>query len=137
MASKRILRIYLSDNVTVLNLGDMETWDGADLARLRDSYLRINKAEKLPSIGIDMSHVKTIPSGFFGTLYDWYEAGAQIRLYAPQPNVRQMMWFCQFFEPVKDDCYLLRPRSAVLSPEDPLAESPIRPANVAGSIRGA
>jgi len=126
MASKRFLRIYLSGNVTVLNLGDMEIWDGSDLARLRDTFLRINSAEKRPSIGIDMSHVKSIPSGFFGTLYDWYEAGVQIRLYGPQPNVRQMMWFSHFFAVVADNCYMLCPNSAVLQQVDPPADPAAR-----------
>jgi hypothetical protein len=43
-------------------------------------------------------------------LYDWYETGIQIRLYAPQPNVRRMLWFSRFFEPVGNDCHLLKPQ---------------------------
>jgi hypothetical protein len=121
MARKRFLRVYLDEDVKVLDIGDMETWDGADLARLRDSFVRMNGAEKLQSIGVDMSHVKAIPSGYFGMLYDWYELGLEIRLYSPQPNVRQMMWFSQFFESVSGDCYMLCPRAAVLPHEEPLA----------------
>ena len=59
-------------------------------------------------IGIDMSHVKYIPSGFFGMLFDWYETGVQIRLYSPQPNVRRMIWFNQFFA-VATECFFDRP----------------------------
>src|SRR5258708_15568599 len=97
MAGKRFLRIYRDEEITLLNLGDMEIWDWADLVLLRDSLKRLNEAEKLHSIGIDMSHVKSIASGFFGLLFDWYEIGVQIRLYSAQPNVRRMFWFSHFF----------------------------------------
>lgn len=104
------MRVFPHDGVTVLDLGDMEIWDGADMALLRESLTRLIKAEKRRSIGIDLTHVKYIPSGFFGMLFDWYETGVKIRLYSPQPNVLKMLWFNQFFEPVTDGCYQLAPR---------------------------
>jgi len=110
MANKKFLRVFPDSQVTVLDLGDMEIWDGADMALLRESLTRLIKGERRRSIGIDMSHVKYIPSGFFGMLYDWYETGVQIRLYSPQPNVRRMLWFSRFFEPVGNDSHLLKPQ---------------------------
>jgi len=107
MASKKFLRLVPNDSFTVLNLGDMEIWDGADMALLRESLTRLIKAEKHRRIGIDMSHVKYIPSGYFGMLFDWYETGVQIRLYSPQPNVRQMLWFNRFFSAVEAHCFEL------------------------------
>ncbi len=108
MAGKRSLRICRDENLALISLGDMEIWDAADLVYLRDSLTRLNKAEKLQSIGIDMSHVRSIPSGFFGLLFDWYEIGVQIRLYDAQPNVRHMFWFRHFFlETVAGDCHVL------------------------------
>ena len=93
MASKKFLQLVPSGGFTILNLGDMEIWDGADMALLRESLTRLIKAEKHRRIGIDMRHVKYIPSGFFGMLFDWFETGVQIRLYTPQSNVRKMLWF--------------------------------------------
>lgn len=110
MASKKFLQLVPDDSFTVLNLGDMEIWDGADMALLRESLTRLIKAERHRRIGIDMSHVKYIPSGFFGMLFDWFETGVQIRLYSPQPNVRLMLWFNQFFEAVDADCFALSPK---------------------------
>jgi hypothetical protein len=110
MASKKFMRVFPHEGVTVLDLGDMEIWDGADMALLRESLTRLIKAEKRRSIGIDLTHVKYIPSGFFGMLFDWYETGVKIRLYSPQSNVLKMLWFNQFFEPVSDGCYQLAPR---------------------------
>lgn len=108
--SKKPLRVFPDEQVTVLDLGSMEIWDGTDMALLRESLTRLIKAEKHRSIGIDMRHVKYIPSGFFGMLFDWYETGVQIRLYGPQPNVRKMLWFSRFFKAVAEDCHELKPR---------------------------
>jgi anti-anti-sigma regulatory factor len=111
--SKKPLRLVPRDGFTVLELGTMEIWDGADMALLRESLTRLIKAEKHLAIAIDMTYVKYIPSGFFGMLFDWFETGVRIRLYSPQPNVRKMLWFNQFFESVGLDGFDLAPRPAV------------------------
>ena len=116
MASRKFMQLVPNANFTVLNIGDMEIWDGADMALLRESLTRLIKAEKHRCIGVDMSHVKYIPSGFFGMLFDWYETGVRIRLYTPQPNVRRMLWFNQFFEAVEADCFELAPQPAANFP---------------------
>lgn len=113
MASKKNLRIYPQGGVTVLDLGDMEIWDGADLALLRDSLTRLIVGEKCRAVGVNMAYVKYIPSGFFGMLFDWYEEGVRIRLFSPQPNVERMLWFSRFFEPVSEGCHELRGDSKV------------------------
>ncbi|MBW3540659.1 MAG: STAS domain-containing protein [Planctomycetes bacterium] len=109
MASKRRLRmtIYERDGVTVMNLGAVEIWDGADLSLLRDTLTRLIEQDGLDSIGVDMTHVKYIPSGFFGMLYDWHEHGIDMRLYTPQPNVAAMLWFRKFFEHEGDGSFVL------------------------------
>ena len=91
---------------TVLDLGTMEIWDGADLSLLRDSLGRL-AGDRCPAIGVDMSHVKYVPSGFFGMLYEAYEKGADIRLFDPQARVRNMLWFRKFFEMEPSGCYRL------------------------------
>jgi hypothetical protein len=95
------------DGVTVLDLGEMDIWDGADLSLLRETLVRLIETEGRPAVGVNMTHVKYIPSGFFGMLFDWHEGGTSIFLYRPQPNVANMLWFRQFFEPVGDGCYQL------------------------------
>ena len=59
------------------------------------------------AIGVDLSAVKYIPSGFFGMLFEWYEQGMRIRLDAPQKNVEQMLWFRMFFVRQPDETFLL------------------------------
>lgn len=107
MAKRDRLTIHTWDGVTVIDIGAMDIWDGCDLALLRETLVELIERQGRPAVGVNMSHVKYIPSGFFGMLFDWHERGTAIRLYSPQPNVARMLWFRQFFKPVGDDCYLL------------------------------
>jgi anti-anti-sigma regulatory factor len=102
------MKIREEDGVTILNLGPVEIWDGADLALLRDTFTQHCVNRRCRSLGIDMSSVKYVPSGFFGMLFDWHEKGVSIRLYSPQPRVANMLWFRQFFEPVTNGAHLLQ-----------------------------
>ena len=110
MASKRRLRMKLHerDGFTVLNLGEVEIWDGADLSLLRETLHRLIERERKRAVGVDMTSVKYIPSGFFGMLFDWHEQGVAIRLYSPQPHVRRMLWFRQFFDCLPEDVHAIR-----------------------------
>ncbi|MFO1093033.1 MAG: hypothetical protein U0992_06940 [Planctomycetaceae bacterium] len=93
---------------TVIDIGEMEIWDGADLSLIRDTLNRLIVKERRRSIAIQMRTVKYVPSGFFGMLYDWFEHGITVRLVSPQERVTQMIWFQRFFELEQDECYLLR-----------------------------
>ena len=91
------------NGVVVLDLGHIEIWDGADLALLRETLSQTISIGRHRSVGIDMRHVKYVPSGFFGMLFDWYEQGVAIHLYSPQPNIASMLWFRKFFANASGD----------------------------------
>ena len=125
MASKRDrMSVYERDGVTVLDFGTMEIWDGADLALLRETLTRLVDHEKCKSIGVELSSVKYIPSGFFGMLYDLYEKGIAVTLYSPQPNVASMLWFKQFCQHAEDGRYLLK--SDLASAHDKASDEEVR-----------
>jgi hypothetical protein len=127
-ATKKSLQSTDRQGFTVLELGDMEIWDGADLSLLRECLSRLIVGKKLRRVGVDMSFVKYIPSGFFGMLSDWNDAGIRIRLYSPQPNVARMLWFNRFFEPMDDGAYELIPSRHELPTEEyPLIPEPSTP----------
>lgn len=108
MATKRKrMNVYDESGVTVMDLGEMDIWDGADLALIRDTLTVLIQRERRRKIGVDMSHVKYIPSGYFGMLFDWKDRGVEMYLFDPQPNVRNMLWFRQFTERVADNVYRL------------------------------
>ncbi|MBS0202642.1 MAG: hypothetical protein JSS49_07050 [Planctomycetes bacterium] len=95
---KRML-IEVHGDLHLLHVGEMDIWDGADLALLREGLFKLIEKENCRSIAIDMRFVKYIPSGFFGMLFDWTEKrGVQFALTPPQPNVQKMLWFQKFFQ---------------------------------------
>lgn len=101
------LKIDVQAQTAVVGLEDIEIWDGADLALLREILGELIDKEAYRSIGVNLQSVKYIPSGFFGMLYEWYEDGIHIRLFSPQPNVEQMLWFRMFFVRQEDDSFCL------------------------------
>ena len=109
MNPKKRQRISIrTDRTTaIVSLGAIEIWDGADLALLREVLSELIEQESFLSIGVDLTSVKYIPSGFFGMLFEWYEDGVEILLVSPQPNVEQMLWFRMFFLPDSDGRYIL------------------------------
>lgn len=104
---RKRLKIVRRADATIINLGEMEIWDGADLALVRDTLFELIVEKNHKSVGVDMRWVKYVPSGFFGMLSDWNDKGIRVVLHSPQPNVREMLWFRQFFVPAEDDCHLL------------------------------
>lgn len=83
--------------ITVVDIGDMEIWDGADLSLVRDTLAILIDRRRRRTVGVQMKHVKYVPSGFFGMLYDWFEAGVTVYLVEPQERVENMLWFQRFF----------------------------------------
>jgi hypothetical protein len=117
---KRML-IDVRDDFLLLQLGEMEIWDGADLALLREGLFRLIDGESCHAIAIDMRYVKYIPSGFFGMLFDWQEkSGTWFALTPPQPNVQRMLWFRQFFRLNPDGLYemMLEPVESLATEEE-------------------
>ena len=137
-ATKKSLPISDRHGFSVLELGDMEIWDGADLSLLRECLVRLIQGRKARRVGVDMAHVKYVPSGFFGMLFDWHDAGIAIRLYSPQENVERMLWFNRFFEPLGDGAFQLCPSRHETPTEDaPLIPEPATPASAWDRIANA
>ena len=101
------LTLRQDDKAVILDIGQMEIWDGADLSLIRDTLISMIRGDGQQSIGINMQFVKYVPSGFFGMLFDWFESGVEVRLYQPTERVANMVWFRQFFLLEEDQCYTL------------------------------
>lgn len=121
---KRML-IESRNGYLLLHLGEMEIWDGADLALLREGLFHLISREENEAIAIDMQFVKYIPSGFFGMLFDWHDkAGTRFSLTTPQPNVQRMLWFRQFFRQNAEGLFEMQtePTESVLPIDAPVEE---------------
>lgn len=106
--NKRLrLRVETTEHNALVGLDRIEIWDGADLALLREVLSDLISEDGYRSIGVDLTSVKYIPSGFFGMLFEWYESGIEIQLHSPQPNVENMLWFRMYFEPQPDGHFQL------------------------------
>ena len=66
---KQRLTVRIENDFAVVSLEDMEIWDGADLALLREALTALIERDGYRAIGVDLSAVKYIPSGFFGMLF--------------------------------------------------------------------
>lgn len=106
-ARRKKLQMDERDGMLVMNMGNMDIWDGADLSLLRDTLYEIIVQDHVNKIGINMDTVKCIQSGFFGMLIDWHDRGIQIFLVEPLPNVRRMLWFRRFAAPVSQGLFEL------------------------------
>lgn len=109
--------VYQHRGMTVLDMGDIEIWDGADLSLIRDMLLVVIEKRGVKRIAVEMSSVKYVPSGFFGMLFDWFDRGIQISILSPQENVRQMLWCKRFFQSQDNEIFYLH-----VGPEIPYAE---------------
>ncbi|WP_437205074.1 hypothetical protein [Planctomicrobium sp. SH664] len=116
------LAVSTSENLTVVDIGKMEIWDGADLSLIRDTLFRIVLQDGVDAFAIDMHSVQYVPSGFFGMLFDWMERGVEVRLLNPRERVRQMLWFRQFLVPVSENVYRLAETGAPQVDEGPATE---------------
>jgi hypothetical protein len=101
------LNLITDGQLAIIALDNIEIWDGADLALIREVLTDLIEREQYHSIAVNLKTVKYIPSGFFGMLYDWYENGINIQLHSPQPNVEQMLWFRMFFRPQNAGTFFL------------------------------
>ena len=99
-ARRRAQRVVGERNgIAVVSLGEANVWDFGDLVRLREVATSLI-SEGRRQIGIDLSHVGCLPSGFMNMLCEWQERGLAVYLFEPRANVREMVWFQKFTEPV-------------------------------------
>lgn len=99
------LQLSRNQNATIVSIGEMEIWDGADLSLLRDTLNELANRRGRRTIAVDMQYVQYVPSGFFGMLFDWFEAGIEVRLVRPRERVRNMLWFRKFFRLMDSGMY--------------------------------
>lgn len=98
------VRIDDRDGVSVIRLGSANIWDYGDLGRIREAAAGLFR-RGLKRVGVDLAHVGLLPSGFMNMLCGWQEAGAEVYLFAPRPNVQEMLWFRRFAEPAGPDAW--------------------------------
>lgn len=132
------LRLTHVRGITVVDIGRMEIWDGVDLSLIRDTLTVLIARRRRRAVGIQMKHVKYVPGGFFGMLYDWFETGVRIYLLRPQERITNMLWFQRFFLEERPGLWRLEDLYETgIDGEHPATESTVvAPGEWAGSGRG-
>lgn len=105
------LTVHNVEGMVVIDFGRCEIWDGSDLCILRETMACLLDVMQYREVGINMSHAKSLASGFFGLLHDWHLRGVTVRLYNPQPCVKDMLWFREFCAPADGEWYVLERRA--------------------------
>ena len=96
---RRRQRVVREENgLAIISLGEANVWDYGDLVRLRETANALISAGRR-KVGVDLSHVAFLPSGFMNMLCEWTEKGLKVWLLNPQENVREMRWFNEFTRP--------------------------------------
>lgn len=101
---KRQITVCVRDGVSVIQLGEANVWDYGDLVRLRETASALI-SEGRRRIGIDLSNVGCLPSGFMNMLCEWQERGLKVYVFEPRDNVRDMLWFQTFTKRVSATRY--------------------------------
>ncbi len=101
---RRQITVSLRDGVSCIDLGEANVWDYGDLVRLREAASGLI-LEGRRRVGIDMSNVGCLPSGFMNMLCEWQERGLDVYIFEPRENVRDMLWFHTFTERVSENRY--------------------------------
>lgn len=96
--------VCFRDGIAIVSLGSASVWDTGDLVRLREVAAGLLSRRWL-SIGIDLSHVAHLPSGFMNMLCEWCESGFEVHLFDPPPVIQNMLWFRQFTESVSETAF--------------------------------
>ena len=96
--------------ILVINLDNLEIWDNGDLYLLREKIESLAPDVDCWALGLEMLNVKYLASGFFDMLCLWQEKNPEqaVVLFSPHENVRQMVWFQQFFDETDEGYYQLR-----------------------------
>jgi hypothetical protein len=101
---RRQISVAERDGVAVIDLGLANVWDYGDLVRLREAASGLI-SEGRRRIGVDLSHVGCLPSGFMNMLCEWQERGLDVYVFNPRQNVRNMLWFQTFTERISESRY--------------------------------
>lgn len=75
----------------VLSVAHDRSWDAGDLTLLVEAIDRI--ATRHSAVGISLTGVHRLPTGFWERLCRWRERGLDVLLFEPGPEVRAMLWF--------------------------------------------
>jgi len=89
--AQEFLRVYETGPVTVLGFGGQGIVDQIDLGQCRTELLELLEQHGCRVLGLDLTGVRYVPSGFLGLLASFRRQGIDVHLYNPSEDVREVL----------------------------------------------
>ena len=86
-----ILEVYSVGPTTVVGFGGRELLDTVNLALCREEIVALIAREHCRVLAVDLTGVRLIPSGLLGLLASVRQIGAEVHLYNPSDDVREVL----------------------------------------------
>jgi anti-sigma B factor antagonist len=86
-----IMEVYAAGPTTVVGFGGREVLDTVNLALCREEIVALIAREKCRVLAFDLTGVRLIPSGLLGLLASIRQLGAEVHLYNPSDDVREVL----------------------------------------------
>lgn len=86
-----IMEVYSVGPTTVVGFGGRDLLDTVNLAACREELVALIAREHCRVLAFDLSGVKLIPSGLLGLLASIRQLGAEVHLYNPSDDVREVL----------------------------------------------
>ncbi len=86
-----IMEVYSTGPTTVVGFGGRDVLDTVNLAACRDEIVALIAREHCRVLAFDLSGVRLIPSGLLGLLASVRQLGAEVHLYNPSDDVREVL----------------------------------------------
>ena len=91
MLGEPIMEVYSVGPTTVVGFGGRDVLDSVNLAACREEIVALIAREKCQVLAFDLSGVKLLPSGLLGLLASIRQLGAEVHLYNPSDDVREVL----------------------------------------------
>jgi len=95
MASEDVkrIRVRVRGSEVLVDYRGVEILDNADVVGLNNLFRR---SQPLSTVRINLGNVRSIPSGYFGALYDGAKMGHCVRLCHVEPEIKRLIWYQKF-----------------------------------------
>lgn len=86
-----ILEVYQSGQTTVVGFGGRDILSDVNVALCREELLALMNEENCQVVAFDLTGVRLIPSGLLGLLASLRNQNAEVHLYNPSDDVREVL----------------------------------------------
>jgi anti-sigma B factor antagonist len=83
--------VYQAGTLTVIGFGKRDLPSDANIADCRDALIQLLHQNQCTGLAIDLTSVRTIPSGLLGVLASIHKLGIEVHLFNPSDDIREVI----------------------------------------------